>query len=100
MGAWHVNAVDELHLVQSGEGIMEFVTLDGIVSVVIGAGDVIEVRGAEQDLLGLAAQGIGHQQDRRQHRDHETVDGDDRQVLGEVSRRIDRHQDLRKIGSR
>ena len=36
MGAWHVNAVDELHLVQSGEGIMEFVTLDGIVSVVIG----------------------------------------------------------------
>ena len=46
MGAWHVNAVDELHLVQSGEGIMEFVTLDGIVSVVIGAGDAIEVRGA------------------------------------------------------
>ena len=47
MGAWHVNAVDELHVVQTGEGIMEFVTLDGIVSVLIGSGDVIEVRGAE-----------------------------------------------------
>lgn len=56
MGAWHVNAVDELHLVQSGEGIMEFVTLDGIVSVVIGAGDVIEVRGAEHRYRPLTEQ--------------------------------------------
>lgn len=56
MGAWHVNAVDELHLVQSGEGVMEFVTLDGIVSVVIGAGDVIEVRGAEHRYRPLTEQ--------------------------------------------
>lgn len=56
MGAWHVNAVDELHVVQSGEGIMEFVTLDGVVSVVVGAGDVIEVRGAEHRYRPLTAQ--------------------------------------------
>jgi mannose-6-phosphate isomerase-like protein (cupin superfamily) len=56
MGAWHVNAVDELHVVQSGEGIMEFVTLDGIVSVVVGAGDVIEVRGAEHRYRPLTPQ--------------------------------------------
>ncbi len=56
MGAWHVNAVDELHVVQSGEGIMEFVTLDGIVSVVVGAGDVVEVRGAEHRYRPLTAQ--------------------------------------------
>lgn len=56
MGAWHVNAVDELHVVQSGEGIMEFVTPDGIVSVVVGTGDVIEVRGAEHRYRPLTTQ--------------------------------------------
>jgi mannose-6-phosphate isomerase-like protein (cupin superfamily) len=56
MGAWHVNAVDELHVVQSGEGIMEFVTPDGIVSVVVGAGDVIEIRGAEHRYRPLTEQ--------------------------------------------
>jgi mannose-6-phosphate isomerase-like protein (cupin superfamily) len=56
MGAWHVNAVDELHVVQSGEGIMEFVTLDGVVSVVVGAGDVIEIRGAEHRYRPLTEQ--------------------------------------------
>jgi mannose-6-phosphate isomerase-like protein (cupin superfamily) len=56
MGAWHVNAVDELHVVQSGEGLMEFVTLDGIVSLVVGGGDVIEVRGAEHRYRPLTAQ--------------------------------------------
>jgi mannose-6-phosphate isomerase-like protein (cupin superfamily) len=56
IGAWHVNAVDELHVVKSGEGIMEFVTLDGIVSVVVVAGDVIEVRGAEHRYRPLTAQ--------------------------------------------
>jgi hypothetical protein len=56
MGAWHVNAVDELHVVQSGEGIIEFVTLDGVVSVVVGAGDVIEVRGAEHRYRPLTEQ--------------------------------------------
>jgi mannose-6-phosphate isomerase-like protein (cupin superfamily) len=47
MGAWHVNAVDELHVVRSGEGIMQFVTLDGVVSIVVEAGDVVEIHGAE-----------------------------------------------------
>lgn len=56
MGAWHVNAVDELHVVRSGKGVMEFVTLDGVVSVVIGASDVIEVRGAEHRYRPLSAQ--------------------------------------------
>jgi mannose-6-phosphate isomerase-like protein (cupin superfamily) len=56
MGAWHVNAVDELHVVRSGEGVMEFVTLDGVVSVLIGAGDVIEIRGAEHRYRPLSQQ--------------------------------------------
>jgi hypothetical protein len=56
MGAWHVNAVDELHVVRSGEGIMEFITLDGPVAVVVEAGDVIEVRGAEHRYRPLSAQ--------------------------------------------
>lgn len=56
MGAWHVNPVDELHVVVDGEGLMEFVTLDGIVPVVVGAGDVIEIRGAEHRYRPLTAQ--------------------------------------------
>lgn len=56
MGAWHVNPVDELHVVRSGEGIMEFVTVDGPVSVLVGAGDVIEIRGAEHRYRPLTAQ--------------------------------------------
>lgn len=56
MGAWHVNPVDELHVVRSGEGIMEFVTVDGPVSVVVGDGDVIVIRGAEHRYRPLTAQ--------------------------------------------
>jgi mannose-6-phosphate isomerase-like protein (cupin superfamily) len=56
MGAWHVNAVDELHVVRSGEGIMEFVTVDGVVSVIVGAGDVIEIHGTEHRYRPLTAQ--------------------------------------------
>jgi mannose-6-phosphate isomerase-like protein (cupin superfamily) len=56
MGAWHVNAVDELHVVRSGEGIMQFVTLDGIVSVLVEAGDVIEIHGAEHRYRPLTPQ--------------------------------------------
>lgn len=56
MGAWHVNAVDELHVVRSGKGIMEFVTVDGIVSVVLGAGDVVEIHGAEHRYRPLSEQ--------------------------------------------
>ena len=56
MGAWHVNAVDELHVVCSGEGVMEFITLDGVVSVLVEAGDVIEIRGAEHRYRPLTGQ--------------------------------------------
>lgn len=56
MGAWHVNAVNELHVVASGQGIMEFVTLDGVVSVVLEAGDVVEIRGAEHRYRPLTEQ--------------------------------------------
>jgi mannose-6-phosphate isomerase-like protein (cupin superfamily) len=56
MGAWHVNAVDELHVVSSGEGVMEFITLDGVVSVVVTEGDVIEIRGAEHRYRPLSPQ--------------------------------------------
>ncbi len=56
MGAWHVNAVDEVHVVASGEGIMEFVTLDGVVSVLVETGDVVEIRGAEHRYRPLTEQ--------------------------------------------
>jgi hypothetical protein len=56
MGAWHVNAVDELHVVRSGEGIMQFVTLDGVVSIVVEAGDVVEIHGAEHRYRPLTRQ--------------------------------------------
>jgi mannose-6-phosphate isomerase-like protein (cupin superfamily) len=56
MGAWHVNGVDEVHVVASGEGIMEFVTLDGIVSVLVESGDVVEIRGAEHRYRPLTPQ--------------------------------------------
>lgn len=57
MAAWHVNPVDELHVVLSGRGLMEFVTVDGVVSVVVEAGDVVEVRGAEHRYRPLTPQG-------------------------------------------
>ncbi len=47
MGAWHVNARDEVHLVRSGEGVLQVVTPGGIVTVVLEPGDVMMVRGAE-----------------------------------------------------
>jgi len=56
MGAWHVNAVDEVHVVGSGKGIMEFVTLDGVVSVLVEPGDVIEIRGTEHRYQPLTQQ--------------------------------------------
>jgi mannose-6-phosphate isomerase-like protein (cupin superfamily) len=57
MGAWHVNAVDEVHLVTSGEGVFEFVTDRGIVAVLVGAGDAVAIRGAEHRYRPLSSQG-------------------------------------------
>lgn len=56
MGAWHVNAADEAHTVLSGTGVMQFVTPQGVVSVVVEAGDVVVVRGAEHRYRPLTAQ--------------------------------------------
>ena len=57
MAAWHVNPVDELHVVLSGRGLMEFVTVDGVVTVLVEQGDVVEVRGAEHRYRPLSTQG-------------------------------------------
>lgn len=57
MGAWHINAVDELHVVTSGEGQFQFVTARGIVSVAVTEGDVLWIRGAEHRYRPLTAQG-------------------------------------------
>lgn len=56
MGAWHINDVDELHVVASGEGIMEFATPAGAVAVVVEAGDVVEIRRAEHRYRPLTEQ--------------------------------------------
>lgn len=56
MGAWHVNAVDEVHFVRGGRGIVQFVLAEGICSVEVTAGDVMIVRGAEHRYLPLEPQ--------------------------------------------
>lgn len=56
MGAWHVNAVNEFETVISGEGIVEFMTIDGPVGVVLEGGDIMAVEGAEHRYRPLAAQ--------------------------------------------
>lgn len=57
MGAWHVNDVDELHVVTAGRGIMQFLTPDGPVAVVVEGGDVIEIHRAEHRYRPLTEQG-------------------------------------------
>jgi mannose-6-phosphate isomerase-like protein (cupin superfamily) len=56
MGAWHVNAVDEVHFVRSGRGLLQFVLPEGICSVEVRAGDVMIVRGTEHRYLPLEPQ--------------------------------------------
>jgi hypothetical protein len=56
MGAWHVNAETEAHLVVSGEGLVEFMTPDGPVAAVITGGDVMVVRGGEHRYRPLTEQ--------------------------------------------
>lgn len=57
MGAWHLNDVNEAHTVTSGRGYLEFVTNEGIVGVIVSAGDVMLVQRAEHRYLPLEAQG-------------------------------------------
>ncbi len=47
MGAWHVNGADEFETVVDGRGIVEFHTPKGPVAVLLEAGDVMAVEGAE-----------------------------------------------------
>jgi len=56
MGAWHVNAVDEVHFVRSGRGVLQVVLPHGICTVELEPGDVMVVRGAEHRYLPLAPQ--------------------------------------------
>jgi len=56
MCAWHVNAVDEVHSVLDGTGVMEFVTGAGIVSVVVEGGDVVVIQQAEHRYRALSPQ--------------------------------------------
>lgn len=57
MGAWHVNAQRECHLVKGGRGLLQVVTDGGIVTVELESGDVMIVRGAEHRYLPVEAQG-------------------------------------------
>lgn len=56
MGAWHANAVDEVHFVRSGRGLVQFALPEGICSVEVMAGDVMIVRRAEHRYLPLEPQ--------------------------------------------
>lgn len=56
MGAWHVNAVDEVHFVRSGRGLLQFALPVGVCSVEVRAGDVMIVRRAEHRYLPIEPQ--------------------------------------------
>lgn len=56
MGAWHVNAVAEYETVVDGEGVVEFITADGAVSVLLTGGDIMVVERAEHRYRPLTAQ--------------------------------------------
>ena len=56
MGAWHVNAVDEVHFVRGGRGLLQFALPEGVCSVEVMAGDVMIVRRAEHRYLPIEPQ--------------------------------------------
>lgn len=56
MGAWHVNGVDEVHSVLGGQGLMEFWTDQGAICVLVEAGDVLVIQGAEHRYRPLTEQ--------------------------------------------
>jgi hypothetical protein len=60
--AWHTNAVTEAHTINSGLGLFEFWTEDGVVTVVTEPGDLLVNRGVEHRFLPVA-----HQQLRLHH---------------------------------
>lgn len=56
-GAWHVNSVNEFHSITDGEGLLEFWTADGVVSVILEPGDIMANRaGVEHRYRPLTTQ--------------------------------------------
>lgn len=56
-GAWHVNNVGEFHSITVGEGLVEFWTADGCVSVVLEPGDIMANKaGVEHRYLPITEQ--------------------------------------------
>ena len=53
VGAWHINAQDEAHLLRSGSGQVQFIDDDGIISVRVDAGDVMIIRQTEHRFRAL-----------------------------------------------
>lgn len=43
-GAWHVNNLNEFHTVTRGEGLLEFWTGEGVISVILEPGDIMANR--------------------------------------------------------
>lgn len=55
VGAWHINNAPETHLLREGRGQVQFVTDGGIVTVLVEAGDVMIIDGAEHRFRPLTA---------------------------------------------
>jgi hypothetical protein len=53
VGAWHINAQDEAHLLRSGSGEVQFVDETGIITVRVNSGDIMIVRRAEHRFRAL-----------------------------------------------
>lgn len=56
MGAWHVNAVNEIHFVRGGRGLLQVAIPSGTATIELMAGDVMIVHGAEHRYLPLEPQ--------------------------------------------
>lgn len=54
VGAWHINAQDEAHLLREGAGEVQFADDTGIITVLLKAGDIMIVRRAEHRFRALA----------------------------------------------
>lgn len=54
VGAWHVNAQNEAHLLREGTGEIQFVDDEGVITVRLAAGDIMIVRRAEHRFRALS----------------------------------------------
>lgn len=55
VGAWHVNAQDEVHLLRDGTGELQFVDDEGVITVLLKTGDIMIVRRAEHRFRALTS---------------------------------------------